>query len=125
MFTTSTVFKENLEQFPAIDALAKIEFIQDGKIVGQLLNIDGQKGSMALYFYLFKTMGILDSAAAKRGLELFAEHTADAKANPGKHPNIDRLLVVEANNEPMEMKVTYQAGMQPASGWDDADDSEK
>ena len=37
-------------------------------------------------------------AAAARGLELFAEHTADARANPGKHPNIDLLFKVRAEN---------------------------
>ncbi|MEY3036473.1 MAG: hypothetical protein RLZ34_1083, partial [Pseudomonadota bacterium] len=26
------------------------------------------------------------------GLQWFAEHVSDAQANPGKHPNIDRLL---------------------------------
>jgi len=26
------------------------------------------------------------------GVEWYAEHTADARAFPGKHPNIDRLL---------------------------------
>ena len=31
-------------------------------------------------------------AAASLGLEWYAEHTADALAFPGKHPNIDRLL---------------------------------
>ena len=31
-------------------------------------------------------------AAASLGLEWYAEHTQDAIAFPGKHPNIDRLL---------------------------------
>ena len=29
--------------------------------------------------------------------EVFAEHTADARTNPGKHPNIDRLLAIAEN----------------------------
>jgi Uncharacterized protein conserved in bacteria len=36
------------------------------------------------------------AAASRRGgrlgLEWYAEHVADARAFPGKHPNIDRLL---------------------------------
>jgi len=44
-------------------------------------------------------------AAAKQGLELYAEHTADAKAFPGKHPNIDRLLTMLANGEPLSLRV--------------------
>ena len=119
LFKTSTVFKENLEQFPAIDALERIEFYQDGKLMSMVENKEGQKGSLALYFYLFKTMGTLDLAAARRGLELYAEHTADAHINVGKHPNIDRLILIEATNKPMEMKVVYKEGEQPVSNWDD------
>jgi hypothetical protein len=29
-------------------------------------------------------------------LALYAEHTVDARLNPGKHPNIDRLLDIES-----------------------------
>ena len=36
--------------------------------------------------------GHITPAAASLGLEWYAEHTADAHAHPGKHPNIDRLL---------------------------------
>ncbi|EKX97124.1 hypothetical protein HMPREF9996_00990 [Aggregatibacter actinomycetemcomitans Y4] len=35
-------------------------------------------------------------------MQLFAEHTADARKNPGKHPNIDLLLRV------IEQDLTYQ-----------------
>lgn len=119
LFKTSTVFKENLEQFPAVDNLERIEFYQDGKLLSTVENAEGQKGSLALYHYLYKTMGTLDLAAARRGLELYAEHTKDAKANVGKHPNIDRLILIEATNQPMEMKVIYKEGEQPTSNWDD------
>ena len=36
--------------------------------------------------------GSITPAAAELGLEWYAEHTQDAIAFPGKHPNIDRLL---------------------------------
>jgi hypothetical protein len=36
--------------------------------------------------------GRITPAAARLGLEWYAEHHADALAHPGKHPNIDRLL---------------------------------
>ena len=39
------------------------------------------------------------------GLEIFAEHTADARANPGKHPNIDRLLEVIASGQGYGVKL--------------------
>ena len=119
LFKTSTVFKDNLEQFPPVDIVERIDITQGDKPQGSILNVDGQRGSLALYYYLYKTMGELDVYAARRGLELYAEHTADARANPGKHPNIDRLILIEATHKPMEMKVIYKEGEQPASNWDD------
>ena len=119
LFKTSTVFKDNLEQFPPVGIIERIDITQGDKPQGSILNVDGQRGSLALYYYLYKTMGELDVYAARRGLELYAEHTADARANPGKHPNIDRLILIEATHKPMEMKVIYKEGEQPASNWDD------
>ena len=121
LFKTSTVFKDNLEQFPPVDIVERIDITQGDKPQGSILNVDGQRGSLALYYYLYKTMGELDIYAARRGLELYAEHTADARANPGKHPNIDRLILIEATHKPMEMKVIYKEGEQPASNWDDGE----
>ena len=119
LFKTSNVFKDNLEQFPPVDIVERIDITQGDKPQGSILNEDGQRGSLALYYYLYKTMGELDVYAARRGLELYAEHTADARANPGKHPNIDRLILIEATHKPMEMKVIYKEGEQPPSNWDD------
>ncbi|MGL4768219.1 MAG: DUF2322 family protein [Formosimonas sp.] len=119
LFQTSTVFKDNLAQFPSIDGVERIEFYQDDQLLSSINNVEGQKGSLALYYYLFKTMGTLDLAAARRGLELYAEHTADARANVGKHPNVDRLILVEATNKAMSMKVVYAQGHTPSNGWDD------
>jgi hypothetical protein len=55
-------------------------------------------------------------------LELYAEHTADARANPGKHPNIDRLILVEATHKPMHLKIVYKQGEAPANNWEENDD---
>ncbi len=123
LFKTSSVFAENLEQFPDISTVEAIEISQDGQVLSTIGNLDGQRGSLALYYYLFKTMGELDIYAAKRGLELYAEHTADAHANPGKHPNIDRLVLIEASRKPMQMRVIYAAGEAP-NNWDDKLDDE-
>ena len=40
----------------------------------------------------------------QEGLELYAEHTADALANPGKHPNIDRLIGLSERGESLRVK---------------------
>ncbi|TDR30918.1 DUF2322 family protein [Hydromonas duriensis] len=119
LFKTSSIFKENLEQFPSIEGIEKIELYQDDVLQGTIENIDGQKGSLALYHYLFKTMGTLDLAAARRGLELFAEHTSAARATPGAHPNIDRLILIEATHKPMTMTIIYNADAAPTTTWDD------
>ena len=47
----------------------------------------------------------IDARVAREGLELFAEHTQDARANPGKHPNIDRLFELARGNASLTGKV--------------------
>jgi hypothetical protein len=36
---------------------------------------------------------------------LYSEHTEDAQKNPGKHPNVDRLLSIMENEEPLDLKI--------------------
>ena len=57
----------------------------------------GKLGSLRLYNALAeKFNGKLDRTSAQQGIEWFAEHVEDAKQNPGKHPNIDLLFKVVA-----------------------------
>ena len=99
-------FAENLKKLPKIDMLDRIELsAQDDTSVGTIENKTGQTGSLAVYYYLGEQFGMINALAAQRGLELYAEHTDDARANPGKHPNIDRLLQVIADNAILRMKV--------------------
>lgn len=49
--------------------------------------------------------GSINVAAAEEGLILFAEHTDDARKNPGNHPNIDRLLEVIKSGQGYQAKV--------------------
>ena len=39
------------------------------------------------------------------GIDLYAEHTEDAQNNPGKHPNIDRLLDVIDSDITLQVKI--------------------
>jgi hypothetical protein len=48
--------------------------------------------------------GAITPLAAQTGLELYAEHTDDARANPGKHPNIDRLLALIESGARLSVK---------------------
>ena len=87
-------FAERLKQLPATTHLAALHLLNaDGKAIATIENKPGQAGSVAVYAALAALYGgSITPAAASLGLEWYAEHTADALAFPGKHPNIDRLL---------------------------------
>ncbi|WP_338415191.1 DUF2322 family protein [uncultured Sphaerotilus sp.] len=88
-------FSDTLKTLPAIDHLAGLQLLDaDSAVVATLDNRPGQAGSVAVYHALAQRHGTLNAAAALDGLALYAEHTADAHAFPGKHPNIDRLVAV-------------------------------
>ncbi|MCB1890651.1 MAG: DUF2322 family protein, partial [Rhodocyclaceae bacterium] len=53
--------------------------------------------------------GAITPDAARAGLELFAEHTDDARANPGKHPNVDRLLQLVGEGRTLRVKHVFFA----------------
>lgn len=91
-------FAENLQQLPSIAHLAAVQLLSPaGDVVATIDNKPGKAGSVAVYAALAARHGSINVAAAQEGLELFAEHTADARVHPGKHPNIDRLLEVIAS----------------------------
>lgn len=97
-----TQFKANLDTFPQIDGIARLELLDsNGNIVGAIENKAGSQGSLRLYLHLANLYGDITPEAAERGLELYAEHTADAEDNPGKHPNIDRLVEVIEKQQPL------------------------
>ncbi len=87
-------FAARLKQLPATTHLAALHLLDaDGKAIATIENKPGQAGSVAVYAALAALYGgSITPAAASLGLEWYAEHTADARAFPGKHPNIDRLL---------------------------------
>ena len=61
-------------------------------MIATIENKPGQTGSLVVYAALAALYGgSITPAAARLGLEWYAEHTQDAQAHPGKHPNIDRL----------------------------------
>lgn len=99
-------FADNLKQLPAITQLAELQLIDAaGAVAATIANQPGKAGSLAVYHALTVKHGGINVAAAEEGLELFAEHTADARANPGKHPNIDRLLEVIASGQGYSVKL--------------------
>lgn len=100
-------FDETLKTLPPIDDIAALilyhdQSADDGEIIE---NRPGKAGSVAVYHALLQEFGTLTPAAARRGLELYAEHVADARANPGKHPNIDRLFRIIEQASEMRMAI--------------------
>lgn len=106
MIKPTASFKENLALLPSIDALACIElYDRNGALVATIENKPGKQGSLAVYQYLDANFAALDADAARHGLEVFAEHTEDAKNRPGAHPNIDILLDIVAGGAPLSLKL--------------------
>ncbi len=89
-------FAQNLQSLPSVDDIDRIEIREGGKAIARIENRPGQAGSLAIYCHLVQTYGSIHAESAERGLALYAEHVADARENPGKHPNIDRLFRVIA-----------------------------
>ncbi|MDP2133078.1 MAG: DUF2322 family protein [Sulfuritalea sp.] len=90
-------FVDNLKQLPRISHLAAIQLLDgNSTVVATIENKPGQAGSLAIYNHLGQIYGAITAEAARKGLDLYAEHTTDASQTPGKHPNIDRLLALAA-----------------------------
>ncbi|KXB30401.1 hypothetical protein AT959_13755 [Dechloromonas denitrificans] len=101
-------FAENLKKLPGISHLAAINLLDaEGNVVAVIENKAGSQGSLAVYNHLAQTYGSINVEAAKKGLEIFAEHTEDARLHAGKHPNIDRLLAVEAGQPALRVKHVF------------------
>jgi|SaaInl3SG_22_DNA_1037383.scaffolds.fasta_scaffold01291_9 hypothetical protein len=98
-------FKEILETLNPADHIKEIELYQEGELIGSIKSKPGSMGSIKVYFHLFETFGEINGEAAMEGIDLYAEHTEDAHNNPGKHPNIDRLLDVIDNETTLQVKI--------------------
>jgi hypothetical protein len=104
-------FAENLKQLPKVSHLAALQLIDaGGETVATIENKPGQAGSLAVYNHLAQLYGAITAEAAKKGLELYAEHSEDARAHPGKHPNIDRLVTLLAEGGQLRVKQVFAAG---------------
>lgn len=98
-------FAENLKKLPGISHLAAINLLgEDDGVVAVIENKPGSQGSLAVYNHLAQTYGSITPVAAAKGLEIFAEHSEDARLHPGKHPNIDRLLEIQASGQGLRVK---------------------
>lgn len=99
-------FQDYLATFPSIDHLGGLDVRDaESKTVHHIPAVQGKLGSLKLYNALAERFdGKLDKEAAEQGLIWFAEHVADARAYPGKHPNIDLLENVVQSGETFLLK---------------------
>lgn len=102
-----STFAEILPTLPGCDHIASLELLPagDNTVEAVLENRPGQAGSVRVYHALFQQFGNIDRRAAEEGLRLYAEHTADARTHPGKHPNIDRLLRISAQGLRYDVRI--------------------
>ncbi|MFT3963182.1 DUF2322 family protein [Propionivibrio sp.] len=101
-------FAENLKKLPGISHLAAINLLDaEGNVVAVIENKAGSQGSLAVYNHLAQTYGAITPDAARKGLELYAEHTEDARQHPGKHPNVDRLTALIEERKTLRIKHVF------------------
>jgi hypothetical protein len=99
-------FADTIQSLPGITHLAALRLIDSlsGEVVYTIENKPGQVGSLVVYNHLAQSFGAITPEAAARGLELYSEHTEDARAHPGKHPNVDRLLALCASGNTLAVE---------------------
>ncbi len=102
-----TSFADNLKQLPKVSHLAALQLFDGESLVATIENKPGQSGSLVVYNHLAQLYGAITAEAAKKGLELFAEHALDARANPGRHPNIDRLILLLEEPRTLRVKQVF------------------
>ena len=96
-------FKTVLDTLPPIDHLSGLAILDNGTVIHHIPAVAGKLGSLRVYNALAQEFnGKLARTSAQKGLQLFVEHTQDARENVGKHPNIDLLLRV------IEQDLCYQ-----------------
>ncbi len=101
-------FADNLKKLPGISHRAAINLLDaEGNVVAVIENKAGSQGSLAVYNHLAQTYGAISPDAARKGLEIYAEHTEDARQHPGKHPNIDRLMAVADEKKTLRVKHVF------------------
>lgn len=106
-FMDMSNFAENLQRLPLLDDVAALQLCDgNGVVCAVIENKPGSQGSLRVYGHLAGKWGGIGPGAAREGLDLYAEHTEDARANPGKHPNIDRLFQI------IERGAHYQVTLQ-------------
>ena len=97
-------FAETLKTLPEFKGEKLVLTDAAGTEVATIANAPGTAGSFRVYAHLAQQYGAINVEAAAEGLAIFAEHTEDASKHPGKHPNIDRLFDIIAQQSELRVK---------------------
>lgn len=101
-------FADKLKTLPGVSHLAAIQLIDAADaVVATIENKPGQAGSLAVYNHLAQIHGAITPEAATQGIVIYEEHSEDARLNPGKHPNIDRLIGLVERGETLRVKHVF------------------
>lgn len=101
-------FADKLKTLPGVSHLVSIQLINAAdEVVATIENKPGQAGSLSVYNHLAQIHGAITPDAATQGIEIYAEHSEDARLNPGKHPNIDRLIGLVERGETLRVKHVF------------------
>ncbi|MFC7418477.1 DUF2322 family protein [Iodobacter arcticus] len=99
------LFADVLASLPTIDHLSALELLDGETVVALIENKPGQAGSVRVYHALYQEFGAINAIAAAKGIRLYAEHSQDALTFPGKHPNIDRLMALANDGQPLAVRL--------------------
>lgn len=98
-------FADTLKTLPEFPGARIVLTDAAGAEVATIANAPGSAGSFRVYAHLLQQYGAINAEAAAEGLAVFAEHTEDASRNPGKHPNIDRLIGLMVSGEVLDARI--------------------
>ena len=91
---------------PDISHIDRLElFDEDYTPVAAIENRDGQRLSLQIYYKTAMAFGGIGPKAANSALLRYGDHAEDARRNPGKHPNIDRLFEIIAKDGHLSVHV--------------------
>ncbi|MCL2020908.1 MAG: DUF2322 family protein [Betaproteobacteria bacterium] len=101
-------FAENLKKLPGISHLSALRLLDsEGREIALIENKPGSVGSVAVYNHLAQTYGAITPEAAQKGLEIYAEHSEEARQFPRKHPHVDRLLHLTDKTQTLRVKPVF------------------
>jgi len=104
---TVATFAEVIQTLLPIEGLTRLDLVGgDGQVIATIENRPGSQGSFRIYHHVAQPQGAIDAEAARVALELFSEHTADAREHPGRHPNIDRLFELIQHNQYFVVRIS-------------------